>query len=581
MKKIIIICVCFLTSYLGATLSAQDVGKVNNIELTKKINEFTQAWQKGDMPGLSLGVVSQGEILYTGGFGLADLETERSVNADTRFQMASLSKYFIAYLVYQLEEMGEISFNDPIQKYIPGLKHFEQKISIEHLLTQSSGLLDYRSVAFLDGWKPKDELSMEDAMRIINQQDELMFTPGSMIELSDSNISLLAKIIEFVTKGSIDDFAQKHLFRPLGMKQSLFCSTPNQLIENLAKPYELNDDSYALNFHNQALIGPMGMYSTAADMAIWYAHCDKVKGKDAKIIKHLNSTFEILGEQAEVPGYGMMTRGQQFVHAERGLDKFWQAGNTGAYASAVFRFEDQLLTCFVMGNDGTGYNGFVAMQIAEWILEDEFPEARQIDFKHAKYVNLDNKILSMHEGHYLSDNGFYNREIKLIDDTLRYIRSSQNQSALIPLSNHKFQMKVNGSDVYYVDFTPGETGKQFTFQAGNGKKSKYHAFTPQVLDQQAKDALTGLYINVDYNIVFKISLVDDALQIAHKKGEQFTMNPADKDRFITSSFFLNLLSFERDKLQAVKGFSVKGAGIDRLFFHKITPQSIAKPTKNI
>ncbi len=569
-------CIC-----LSTTLTSQVVNNENNIELRKKINELSQSWQEGKMPGISIGVVQSGQIMYADGFGLADLENERRINADTRFQMSSLSKYFIAYLVYTLEDMKQISFSDPIQKYLPGLKDFGQKISIEHLLTQSSGLLDYRSVAFLDGFRMKDELNMQDAMRMINQQSTLMFKPGTKIELSDTNITLLASIIEFVTEGSINDFAQEHLFKPLGMSQSLFSSNPNQWIENIAKPYQLEGDEYVSYVHNQSLVGPMNMYSTALDMARWYAHCDSVEGDEARIIKHLHSTFEILGEQAEIPGYGMMTMGQQFVHAERGLDKFWQMGSTGAYDSAIFRFEDQGLTCFVMGNGGQGYNGFVAMQIAEWMLEDEFLVPSQIDFTDSKYVNVDPKTLEKHEGHYLSENGYYHREIKLIDDTLRYIRSATNQTALIPLDNHTFQMKVNGSDEYYIDFIQQDKTKYFTFQAGDGMKSKYHSFTPQILDQASKESLVGLYVNLDYAIVYTIQLVDGQLEISHKKGDSYVLSPTEKDCFLSSSFFLNLLSFSRDEFQNIQGFTVKGAGIDQLYFQKLDINPHSKTTKNI
>ena len=147
-------------------------------------------------PGAALLVIDHDEIVCCKCYGLADLETQRPITADSSFYLASISKQFTAMAVMMLAERGKLNVQDPICKYLTDCPTAWQPVSIHHLLTMSSGIPNFTD--FPD-WLMTRASPATYASTIARFKDKpLDFPPGSKYNYSNSGYVLLAYIVEKV-----------------------------------------------------------------------------------------------------------------------------------------------------------------------------------------------------------------------------------------------------------------------------------------------------------------------------------------------------------------------------------------------
>jgi CubicO group peptidase (beta-lactamase class C family) len=157
---------------------------------------------KPGSPGCALGVYRDGKIIYTKGYGLANLEENVSITPQTVFDVGSISKQFTAASILLLEKQGKLRLDDDVRKYIPELPDYsggDQKITILHLLNHTSGLRDYVSLFLLAGIHYDNVTTDDDALGIIVRQKGLNFSPGSDWKYTGSGYLLLSLIVKRVS----------------------------------------------------------------------------------------------------------------------------------------------------------------------------------------------------------------------------------------------------------------------------------------------------------------------------------------------------------------------------------------------
>jgi CubicO group peptidase (beta-lactamase class C family) len=181
---------------------------------------FTQSFA-ADKPGGAVLIMKGEKIIFSKGYGLADLETKKKITTKTLFNTGSISKTFVSNVILDLAREGKLSLNDSIQKYFTDFKNPElaKKVKIHHLLTHTSGLPDNRRV-WLDSvflLSAKDEENFAP----IKQNDSLLFEPGSQYEYSNPAFNGLALIIEKVTGRKWQDVVKEKIFTPAGMITSV------------------------------------------------------------------------------------------------------------------------------------------------------------------------------------------------------------------------------------------------------------------------------------------------------------------------------------------------------------------------
>ena len=237
-------------------------------QLEKRLDSaITSTIQPGE-PGIALYVENNGKVIYKKAFGL-DNTNGKKITATTNFRMASVSKQFTAMCILLLEKDGKVSFDDPISRFFPEIPAVVgNKILLRHLLTHSSGVIDYENI--MDDSKTTQLLDA-DVLTLLSKQDTTYFAPGSKFRYSNSAYALLALITERISGQTLPQFMKDRIFKPLKMKNSLMyeASTP---IPNRALGFarDRNKKLYANDQSSTSAVkGDGGVYTSLNDYSKW------------------------------------------------------------------------------------------------------------------------------------------------------------------------------------------------------------------------------------------------------------------------------------------------------------------------
>jgi CubicO group peptidase (beta-lactamase class C family) len=208
-------------------------------------------------------LISYGGTSYTAAFGLADRRARTPNTVRTQFRLGSVSKQFTAMGVLILQARHALHVSDPICRYLPGCPRWWQPITIEELLTHTSGIPDYLDDLSLP-WPPPPATP---AQLVATFRDApLHFRPGTRMRYSNSGYVLLGDLIEHVSGESLASFLQQDIFGPLGMTHTGTDTTA--IRPGHAHGYYTSGDQ-PLAYPMSAFFADGGLYSTVADMQRW------------------------------------------------------------------------------------------------------------------------------------------------------------------------------------------------------------------------------------------------------------------------------------------------------------------------
>lgn len=196
------------------------------------------AWMDGQLayrglPGVVVGVVSDQQLVWSQGFGFADVKAKLPMSSETKFRMASHSKLFTAIAIMQLREQGKLRLDDPVEKYLPWFKAApagddDGPITIEQLLSHSSGL--QREAG--DHWVSFD-FPTADQLKRLYADRHAAFAPSVRWKYSNLAYAVAGMVIEQVTGQPWADYVGRNIFQPLAMTSS----SVDQAVSGLAVPY--------------------------------------------------------------------------------------------------------------------------------------------------------------------------------------------------------------------------------------------------------------------------------------------------------------------------------------------------------
>jgi CubicO group peptidase (beta-lactamase class C family) len=168
-----------------------------------------------DEPGCSGAVGVDGEVVWTGTRGIANLRSGAELTVDTVFDIGWVSNQFTATAVLLLVDEGRLRLEDPVAKYLSGLPSWADDVTIDHLIHHTSGLPDYVDLLQEQGVQLEDAVSQADALEAVASVTELRANPGFMFQLSGSNYLLLAEIVHTVTGSTLPQVLADEVFAPL------------------------------------------------------------------------------------------------------------------------------------------------------------------------------------------------------------------------------------------------------------------------------------------------------------------------------------------------------------------------------
>ena len=230
MKKII-------TIFLLITLISSTSDK------KEKVDQLFKDWNSNNTPGAAVAIVKDGKILYSKGYGIANLEYDISITPNSIFHIASVSKQFTVFSILLLESQGKLSLDDDIRKYIPEMPDFEKKITLKHLASHTSGLRDQWNLLSMGGWRMDDVITKEHILKLVGKQKELNFNPGDEYLYCNTGFTLLAEVVARISNMSFAEFTKANIFKPLKMNNTLFYDDHQKIVKNRAYSYYSSPDN--------------------------------------------------------------------------------------------------------------------------------------------------------------------------------------------------------------------------------------------------------------------------------------------------------------------------------------------------
>jgi CubicO group peptidase (beta-lactamase class C family) len=337
-----------------------------NPGLLTNVDKIFEGCNNSNSPGCALAIVKDGKILYKRGYGMADLEHDIPISSNTVFYVGSVSKQFTAMCLLLLEEEGKLSLDDNIRKYLPQFPEYNKPITIRQLIHHSSGIRDYLLLWYISGKDYLDYMSEDEVYRLLCSQKELDFTPGERHAYSNSGYFLASLIIRKVSGKSLREYAEENIFKPLGMKNSIFNDSNKNIIKNRAFGYTpLNEGNFGNVFMRFDLVGSGGLYTTIEDLYLWDQNFYHNKlGKGGQTLINKMCTNGKLNDGKEVNYAFGLINGQY-----QGFRTIQHGGSLGGYRAHILRFPEQALTIIVLSNLSIIDPGSLANKVADIFLD--------------------------------------------------------------------------------------------------------------------------------------------------------------------------------------------------------------------
>jgi serine beta-lactamase-like protein LACTB, mitochondrial len=234
---------CAALALLNVLTVAQQPAGLAADKLERIEKEITAAMSRQNIPGMSVAVVVGQKLVWSNGYGLADLENFVPAKARTAYRLGSISKPITAAAVMQLVERGKIDLDAPIQKYCPAFPAKQWPVTARHLLGHTAGVRHYNSDAEFASTRHYN--GVVEGLELF-KGDPLLFEPGTKFSYTTHGYSVLGCAVEGASGMKFDEYVRQNLFKPAGMDRmqvdDLFAIIPNR-----AQGYQKNQSGELRN----------------------------------------------------------------------------------------------------------------------------------------------------------------------------------------------------------------------------------------------------------------------------------------------------------------------------------------------
>ena len=318
----------------------------------------------GDVPGAAVLVLRDGQPLVRRGYGLADLDTGAPVTPETNFRLASVSKQFTAAAILLLAQDGRLSLDDPVRKWLPSLPPSAEPITLRHLLTHASGLVDYEDLMAPDATEQVRDI---DVLHLLEGEDRLYFSPGTGYRYSNGGYALLALVVGKASGQDFSTFLRERIFEPLVMDHTVAYEQGVSTVPNRAYGHSLVDGRWVRTDQSptSAVLGDGGIYSSIDDLAKWDAALYDDRLLSDAMRADAFALHNPIRDEVDVDGYGYGWR----IHGE----VLWHSGETIGGRNVIVRWPRRHLTVVVLTNRNDPEPYRLALRIAGLYLPESPP----------------------------------------------------------------------------------------------------------------------------------------------------------------------------------------------------------------
>lgn len=307
-----IIPICFPNSSIGQNFEEQ-------------FDEILSEQSFENSPGYAVLIAKNDEVIYRKAFGYADLELNVKLQPEHIFRIGSITKQFTACAILKLEEEGKLLLQDNITKYIEDYPTHGYTITIEHLLTHTSGIKSFTGMKEWDSEFHKKDFKPEKLIDFF-KKEPMDFAPGEKFSYNNSAYFILGYIIEIVSGKTYEEYLTETFFNPLGLKNTSY-ENPKIILKNRVSGYQMEENKL-INSEFLSMTQPYAagsLLSTVDDLKTWYYAVMNEKIISEKSLKKAHSSFRLNNGKITKYGYGWFVgelEGTQIIHHSGGINGF-------------------------------------------------------------------------------------------------------------------------------------------------------------------------------------------------------------------------------------------------------------------
>jgi len=532
-------------------------------EITGKIDSLFSQWARTSSPGCAVGVVRNDSLLFSKGYGMANLEYGVPISPETIFHVASVSKQFTAYSILLLERQGKLNLDDDIHKYLNWFPDLKEKITIRNLLNHTSGIRDQWELLATAGTRLDDVITQDQLIKILSKQQALNFKPGTDWSYSNSGFTLLAEIVRSVSRQTLRQFTDSAIFKPLGMTNTHFHDDYTEIVPNRSYSYvPAGKDHYANAVLSYSTVGPTSLFTNIDDMSKWIMNFYAFTVGDQKEIQELTQPVIVNGVKRRNYAKGIV------ADSLYGQQRYQHGGVDAGYQTFVSVFPGLKMGFIVFSNLGNVNAQRMNDQLASLFIKDASPKRPDNSSRRdsALAILADTGSLRNYTGDYIADDathfGFTIKDQKLYGIT----------------PNGKYHLLIRtGNDVYEL-FT--DTTIYFTFSGAGTKRILSDEYWPggnhlllEKYDTAARTeqqliAYTGTYYCPELDCNYRIGLMDHRLFLSNAKYNDSPLTLYGDDHLVDNFWWMNHLHILRNAKNRITGFELNGNRVMHMKFVK-------------
>ena len=512
-------------------------------DLATYADQVLSAAYPADKPGAAALVIQNGNVVLRKGYGMANLDLGVPVSPDMVFELGSITKQFTAASILLLQERGQLRVEDDITKYLTDYPTHGETITIEHLLTHTSGIPSYTG---LPEWisRVREDMTLQTLTGLFKDKP-LEFKPGEKWAYNNSGYILLGAIVEKVSGKSYEQFVEEEIFAKLGMKSSRY-GHAGEVVPRGVSGYSQGGNS-GQGFRNAEYLSMTQPYaagslmSTVDDLAIW----EKALGNEALLKKasldRMFTPYKLKSGINTYYGYGI---GATDFEGQRLIE---HGGGIFGFVTHMVRVPEKGLFVAILSNNDASETppGDLSLRIVAKALGQALEDR--------KTVQLDPQTLDGYVGVYRFDEQT-TRTITREGSKLFSQRNGSEKREILASAKDNFFFTDGGARLLFQRDAQGKvTGASFTPRSGPEEKGKKTDEAPAKERQAVKvdPALYDAYVG-EYELAPTFSI------IVTREGDQIFGQATGQPRFelfpeSETRFFLKVVDAQVDFVRGADG----------------------------
>lgn len=532
--------------------------------LVKKINHLFEYWNHPYSPGCAVGIVSNDSLIFSKGYGMANLEYDIPITPATIFHMASISKQFTAFSIVLLARQGRLHLDDDIHQYLPWFPDLKEKITIRHLLNHTSGIRDQWQLLAIAGTTLSDVITQDQIIKLLSRQQALNFKPGEEYSYSNSGYTMLAEIVRSVTGQTLRQFTDSAIFKPLGMKDTHFHDDCTEIVKGRSYSYDKIDNTHFTNsILSYSNAGATSLFTNINDLSKWIMNFYDHKVGDQQDIDQLTQPGRL--NNGKILDYAL---GIGLID-QKGWKGFAHSGADAGYRTILAVFPEKELGFLVFSNLGDFNPAGKAMAMADLFLTDKpgSPAKTKDQTQDSSHAALKSPAsLKKFLGDYVADETGKRIHFRISNNRL-YADGSNRTDLLVEIKDTLSQFLHPEVKFTFSISRPGDTTVTMAFSPT--EKQVYKKYIPLPATDKTLSVYTGTYYCPELEYKYSITLKDHHLTLTNIKYNDIPLTFEATDHLFNNFWAMNHLRMIRSSKGQIIGFEVNSGRLQHLRFNKL------------